>query len=97
MDPSLVNPAAWDSIEIILDDPNHQYSIIFGNFWGKPCLGMRWNGEPHERGYPGQAGNPLWFVVPEPLERAILDEMVAIGNNSNVNQSSLNHARQVLL
>ncbi len=96
MDPSLVNPGAWKDIRIILNDTSVQYSVIFGMFHDQPALAMRWNGQPYDRGYPGQANHPLWFVVPDPLERAILDE-IATMKTPNINQAALDHARQFLL
>lgn len=92
MDPNLVKPNAWDDIHIILNDTSWGYSLIFGEFNGNYCLGMRWNGNANERGYPGQGANPLWFVVPDPFETAILSQLSTMASNPNVNKDALKKA-----
>lgn len=97
MDPSLVKPGAWADIKIILDDTSWGYSVIFGKFRGDYCLGMRWNGNSNERGYPGQGAYPLWFVVPDPFESSILVELAVMAStNPSIDQSVLNEATNEL-
>ncbi len=43
-------------------------------------LGMRWNGDDHDPGYPKLFGHPVWLAVPENLARAILGDRQPAGN-----------------
>lgn len=82
MDPINVNPKDWLGIKIILNDTSAGYSVIFGKFRGNLCLGMRWNGNLAERGYPGQGAYPLWFVVPDPFKQSILNQLTIMSNTN---------------
>lgn len=77
MNPTQVNPAAWQNHEVIFDDG--EFSAVWGEYHGNPCLGTRWNGDTDdERGYPGQGAYPLWFVVPEYLVLPTLERLNTI-------------------
>ncbi len=67
-----VRPQRWSNVIDLYDDD--EYSAIWGSFDGnhQRCLGVRWNGDPGEPGYPSQGGNPLWFVEPGFVARAKL-------------------------
>ncbi len=67
-----VRPQRWSRILDLYDDGD--YSAIWGSYDGnnQRCLGVRWNGNPGEPGYPSQGGNPLWFVEADFLTRAKL-------------------------
>jgi len=75
MNPTDVNPGAWSDHEVIFNDPAEEYSAVWGKFRGKLCLGTRWNGDPDQRGYPGQGEYPLWFVEPDYLVLPILQRL----------------------
>lgn len=93
MNPNLVNPKSWDNIQIILNDVSGGYSVIFGKFEGSYCLGMRWNGDGSDRGYPGQGAYPLWFVVPGPFEKTFLSELSTMAiSNPNIDKDALQKA-----
>lgn len=82
MRPEQVNPNAWNNHEVIYDDG--EFSAVNGLFDGNPNIGVRWNGESdEERGYPGQGGYPLWFVVPDFLILSTLERLhtTAISND----------------
>lgn len=77
MNPTQVNPAAWQNHEVIFDDG--EFSAVWGEFHGNRCLGTRWNGDTDdERGYPGQGAYPLWFVVPDYLALSTLERLNTI-------------------
>jgi hypothetical protein len=67
-----VAPKKWTNTIILYD--NGYYSAIWGSFDGglDRCLGVRWNGEVNDVGYPNQGGNPLWYVEPKFLTEPIL-------------------------
>ena len=93
MDPHLVKPGSWDNIRIILNDISWGYSVMYGKFNGTYCLGIRWNGNGNDRGYPGQGPYPLWFVLPDPFAIVILNQLsVMSASNPNINQSVLQEA-----
>lgn len=80
MNPKDVKPKDWTSGEIIFHDLDNTYSAIFGTCRGTVYnLGIRWDGETEiDRGYPGQADNPLWFVVPAELTYSMSINMLSI-------------------
>ena len=70
-----VRPEKWINNPVVLFD-NGVYSVIFGLYEGKPALGERWNGDKDELGFPNQAGNPIWHVVPKFLELSLLQGLL---------------------
>jgi len=51
---------------VLYDDGD--FSIAWGTYdGGRRCLGMRWNGDPNDAGYPKLFQHPVWFVLPEEL------------------------------
>jgi hypothetical protein len=70
---SEVVPGAWSEIIILYDDG--QYSAIWGclrNEQRHKDLGVRWNGNPGELGYPNSRGYPQWYVEHPFLHEAVL-------------------------
>lgn len=67
-----VRPQKWDNVLDFYDDG--VYSAIWGNYEGSDnrCLGVRWNGDTGESGYPSQGGNPLWYVEPDFVTKEVL-------------------------
>ena len=53
------------------------FSIAWGE-WNeeRQCIGMRWDGEGGDPGYPKLFGNPVWFVLPEELSVTILISLI---------------------
>ena len=53
------------------------FSIAWGVYDGeRRCLGMRWNGEEGDAGYPKLFKNPVWFVLPAELTIPILKSLL---------------------
>jgi hypothetical protein len=67
-----VRPQKWSNVIDLYDDGD--YSAIWGNYdnTSPRFLGVRWNGDPNNVGYPNQGINPTWFVEPIWLTRMIL-------------------------
>lgn len=70
-----VTPERWSDLTVLYDDGG--YSVVSGIFeeedgTQKRALGMRWNGSESDLGFPNQAGNPIWHVVPDFLACSIL-------------------------
>jgi len=66
----------WSKWVILFDDG--WYSAIWGNYENSPNkrLGVRWNGEGSDPGYPKLFKHPLWFVEREYLVKPILLELL---------------------
>lgn len=93
-----VTPKRWSDLTVLYD--NGSYSIVSGIFEEedgsqKRALGMRWNGSESDLGFPNQAGNPIWHVVPDfltlsilhtILEKAISDSTKDIENIEKITQ-----------
>lgn len=74
----------WDinyPIRVLYDDTD--YSVIWGKYKGEKCLGVRWNGFNNDRGYPGQADHPTWYVEPDFIAPVILDKVLSMAVASN--------------
>ncbi len=62
----------WEPTEILYSGEPNGWSAAEGTFNGNPCLGLRWNGDETQHGYPtGYRGRPVWFIVPKELEEAV--------------------------
>ena len=74
---SEVRPGKWTNLRVLFD--NGVYSVVSGAYEGNPAVGERWNGEGGGLGFPNQAGNPVWHVVPDflitPVLHGLLDEL----------------------
>jgi hypothetical protein len=76
---SHVRPKRWTQVTDLYDDG--QYSAIWGLYEDddkvlrpKRVAG-RWNGDSMGIGYPNRFGTPQWYVEPEFLRMAILQEL----------------------
>ena len=71
-----VRPAKWSNVIDLYDD--NEYSAIWGCYENNPqrVLGVRWNGDDGNRGFPLSSGHPVWHVEPDFLARGILDELL---------------------
>jgi hypothetical protein len=67
-----VVPGAWSDILILFD--SGWYSVMWGRFRGQNHrdMGVRWNGNEGEIGYPNARGYPQWYVEPSILHEGIL-------------------------
>jgi hypothetical protein len=55
--------------EILYED--EEFSVAYGQWEGEvdpgPRIGMRWNGQGDDAGYPKLFQHPVWFMLPEHL------------------------------
>lgn len=67
-----VVPGAWSDVLILFD--NGWYSVMWGQFRGRNYkdMGVRWNGDEGEIGYPNARGYPQWYVEPSIFHESIL-------------------------
>jgi hypothetical protein len=67
-----VRPQKWSDVIDLYDDGEN--SAIWGVFYDSTtrCLGVRWNGDSDNVGYPNQGSNPLWYREPDWLAKMIL-------------------------
>lgn len=74
--PNEVNPHNFHVEEVIYN--LNGFSVAWG-VWedGSRCLGMRWNGEGEDKGYPKTFGNPVWFMLPKELSLPLLKALDA--------------------
>lgn len=74
-----VRPAKWSKDTIDLFD-NGRYSAVWGRYGvdEHKSLGVRWNADEGELGFPNQAGNPIWYVEPPFLVEPILKTMMMV-------------------
>ncbi len=70
-----VRPGKWTEVTVLFDDGS--YSVISGRYDGDWALGERWNGDNGTLGFPNQAGNPIWHVVPDFLAPWLLHGLLA--------------------
>lgn len=84
--PEDVNPKEWRSHQIIFNEPEENYSAIFGYYRGcQSCLGLRWNGHAgNERGNPGEGDEPCWFLVPDALTLSTLERLLVIATEKKL-------------
>ena len=68
----------WSLIKVIYKGSPDDYSIAVGRWDNVPCLGIRWNAcEERPVGNPQSRGLPTWFILPQPLEGAVLGTLDA--------------------
>ncbi len=86
-----VRYAKFSNVIDLYDDGYN--SAIWGSYENNPqrCLGVRYNGEGHEAGFPNKEGFPLWYVEPAFVTRNILLDILReinmdrnVGNLDNV-------------
>ncbi len=73
--PQDVHHSKFPVEEILYDDGD--FSIAWGSYEeGQRILGMRWNGEEGDAGFPKLFGNPVWMVLPAALTVPIVSGLV---------------------
>jgi len=74
-------------VHVIYDAGQCENSWAVATFrWlDRPAVSIRWNGDPGDRsiGTPQARGIPTWFVVPEPLEDAVLQVAYALASGTD--------------
>lgn len=79
MKPKDVNPAKFKVEEVLYDYEG--FSVVTGMWKEHPSdkaelrVGMRWNGDDEEKGYPNQGGNPMWFIVSDYIAKDIIESV----------------------
>lgn len=73
-------------LEVVFDrGPGEEsWSVASFEWFGRPRVGIRWNGDPGPGiGTPQARGIPTWFVLPTELEEAVLTaaRSLASGND----------------
>ena len=65
------------SLEIVYSTANGGWSVARVGWEGTARVGIRWNGTQDGPGIgnPQSRGNATWFLLPEELEKAILDRV----------------------
>ncbi len=60
------------------------WSVAEVNWEGNEAVGIRWNGEDGEDGVgnPQSRGHPTWFIVPDDLKQAVLQEVERLSKSS---------------
>jgi hypothetical protein len=58
------------------------FSVVTLRWDNKDAVGIRWNGDPDDKGIgtPQAFGQPTWFLVPEELREPILDAARKLAN-----------------
>lgn len=86
-----VRPAKWSRILDLYDDGI--YSAIWGRFDGSALrrLGVRWNGQGSDIGYPSQGGNSLWYAEPDFLVLPVLFKLLeaSLSDSQNINNEQV--------
>lgn len=77
--PENVKPRNFDTQTIIYS--NQGFSIAWGRWEdGSMVLGMRWDGNETDQGYPKTFGHPVWFIIPQNLRIPILQSLLTQPN-----------------
>jgi len=97
MKPEDVTPANFLRDSIIFDNGN--FSVAWGTWGGEDnggdkCLGMRWNGDGNDPGYPKLFKNPVWFIIPEDLTASMLKTL--LGKESAENDKILETLKELI-
>lgn len=75
--------ASIRSVEVVYDAGPGQWSVARVNWEDEDRIGIRWNGgDGPGVGNPQSRGKATWFIVPEPLEGAVMgrvDELTLSG------------------
>jgi hypothetical protein len=79
VDPAkVVSPqASVRGVRVLYNDTLGGWSVAEVNWEGNEAVGIRWNGADGETGVgnPQSRGHPTWFILPQPLEQAVLKEV----------------------
>ena len=62
------------NVRVVYDGGANRCAVAQLDWEGKPGVGIRWNGSSDEQplGNPQSHGNPVWFLVPEEFQDAVL-------------------------
>lgn len=72
------------NVEVIHDGGEGNWSVAKLKWEGKPDLGIRWNGHYDQPiGLPQSRGYPTWFIVPEELQKYVLEYCTFYGSKSD--------------
>jgi hypothetical protein len=89
VDPNtVVAPRAIISdVEVVynIGDVEQSWSVAKLRWDRKPAVGIRWNGNPGEKGIgtPQAFGQPTWFIVPDKLQAKVLEEAERLAHGGN--------------
>jgi hypothetical protein len=77
MDPkNVVSPRSrWDLARVLYDEGDGSYAVALGYWDDEPAVGMRWNGNSRDIGFPLSSSYPTWFILPLDLKDAILETL----------------------
>jgi hypothetical protein len=88
MDPTEITTAGTKVVKLLRDTGPGGYSIAkvrdrhHQTFWG-----IRWNGDDDESGYPTARGYPVWFILPDEVERVLVpafEVMAEVAGNARM-------------
>ena len=98
IDPHEVRPANFPNPQVIYWGEDS--SVAFGEWEGRDAsLAVRYNGERDDDsdiGHPRRARNPLWFMVPSYLNRAVLYELTFHWQEQDFNRTAWENAARIL-
>lgn len=65
--------ARVSDVKPIYSTGDNGWSVATLVYDDNPTVGIRWNGNASEAGYPnGRTGHPVWFILPEPLHMPVI-------------------------
>lgn len=74
------------NVEVIHDGGEHSWSAAKLTWENNPVVGLRWNGSYDSettKGMPQSRGYPTWFIVPEELQKYVLEYCTFYGSKSD--------------
>jgi len=76
--------ASIRSVEVLYNRGEGQWSVARVIWEGKERIGVRWNGGDDSPGIgnPQSRGNATWFILPEELESAVLDQIERLSDGA---------------
>ncbi len=77
MDPNLVNSPRKHikEVKVVFTNPSNTFSIAIIVYDNVNRVGIRWNGEKDEKGYPQTFGRPTWFLLPKAVALAYAEKI----------------------
>ena len=90
MNPNLVNSPKKhiSNVKVIFINQSKTFAIASLDYDGIKRIGIRWNGEEGEKGYPQAYGYPTWFLLPKAVALAYADKLGNAELMFSVQQSS---------
>lgn len=87
----------WRLIGVLYDDGPSKAAIAFGEWEGRPAIGMRWNGSDRpgdSLGNPQSSGQATWFILPSFVAAQVVAALVGRlkGGDQRVSASVLQKA-----